>query len=424
MAHHIRLDAGPEVAELPTPGRLSLFSALSIRPFALLWAGQTFSRFGDHIHRVALAWWVLEETGSAAAMGGVLAASAIPELIFVLVGGVAVDRFSRAGILLSSDIARGLIVGVIATLVATDRLELWHVLVASVLQGIAMALFAPAYTAVVPDLVRDEVLPSANSLKGLSRQLTGLAGPAAGGLLVATGGTALAFAIDGITYAIAAVCLVGIVRDPALARPAPATGGMGGAIVEGFRTVRQRPWLWVTIVIAGISNVTLAAPMMAVLPLLVREEFGDSARIYGMLTTLSAVGAVLTAVVLGRMPGYRRRGWLTYGFWIGAALAMATLGLPIPVAIAGATMAIYGAMETGLGLVWLNAIQNFVPRDRLGRVYSIDVLGSLALTPVGLALAGVLADRFGAAPVFLVGGLTSAAIIATGLLHPEVRRLD
>jgi len=103
---------------------------------------------------------------------------------------------------------------------------------------------------------------------------------------------------------------------------------------------------------------------------------------------------------------------------------MATLGLPIPVAVAGVTMAIYGAMETGLGLVWLNAVQSLIPRDRLGRVYSIDALGSAALLPVGLAVAGVLADRFGAAPVFLVGGLTSAVIIVAGLLHPGIRSLD
>ncbi len=409
---------------MPKPRGPGLFTALTIRPFALLWAGQTFSRFGDHVHRIALAWWVLEETGSAAAMGGVLAASAIPELLFLLIGGLAVDRFSRAGILLGTDIARGVVVGVVAALAATDRLELWHVLVAGAIQGIAVALFAPAYIAVVPDLVPDDTLPSANSLRGLSRQLTGLAGPAAGGVLVATGGTAVAFTIDGLTYAIAAACLVGVIRNPALTRPAPSTGGVAGDLVEGFRTVWQRPWLWVTIVIAGISNVTLAAPMAAALPLLVREEFGDSARVYGLLASLSAVGAVGAAVWLGRLPGFRRRGWLTYGFWVGAALAMATLGLPIPVAVAGATMALYGVMETGLGLVWLNAVQSLVPRDRLGRVYSIDALGSAALLPVGFAVVGILADRFGAAPVFLAGGLVSAVIIAAGLLHPGVRGLD
>ena len=241
---------------------------------------------------------------------------------------------------------------------------------------------------------------------------------------MATGGTAVAFAIDGLTYAVAAMCLVGIARDPALARSAPPSTGMVGDVFEGFRTVRQRPWVWLTILIAGVSNVTLAAPMAAALPLLIREEFGDSARVYGLLTSLSAVGAVAAAVWLGRMPGFRRRGPLTYGLWVVAALAMATLGLPIPVAVAGVTMAIYGAMETGLGLVWLNAVQSLIPRDRLGRVYSIDALGSAALLPVGLAVAGVLADRFGAAPVVLVGGLTSAVIIVAGLLHPGIRSLD
>src|SRR5262245_28855282 len=112
---------------------MTYFAALKVRPFAQLWAGQTISRIGDYLYQVALAWWVLERTGSAAIMGTVLICSMAPMLLFVLLGGILVDRLPRARLMLLSDLARGAISISITLLAATERLEVWHIYVASAL---------------------------------------------------------------------------------------------------------------------------------------------------------------------------------------------------------------------------------------------------------------------------------------------------
>jgi len=132
----------------------------------------------------------------------------------------------------------------------------------------------------------------------------------------------------------------------------------------------------------------------------------------------------VAAVVRGRAARLRRRGLLVYGAWIVAALMLLALGLPLPVAAAGVALTIYGAGVSTLGLAWMSTLQDQVPPERLGRVASIDVLGSSALLPLGYGLAGVAADRVGAPVVFLLGGAAGALIIALGLLHPAVRHLD
>src|SRR5215467_6133109 len=132
---------------------MALFESLKHRSFALLWSGQALSRFGDNVYRVALAWWVLQKTGSATVMGTVFVLSYAPMLILALIGGVTVDRFSRVWVMLIADLLRGFLLGMMSVLAFYDRLELWHVFAASVVLGSVEAFFQPAYTAVVPDVI-------------------------------------------------------------------------------------------------------------------------------------------------------------------------------------------------------------------------------------------------------------------------------
>src|SRR5215212_2504662 len=106
---------------------MSLFRALAHRPFALLWAGQTISRVGDFLYEIALAWWVLQKTGSAIAMAGVLIFSFTPMLLFLLIGGVAVDRYPRVKLMLASDLLRSGVSGTVALLAVLGLLEVWHI---------------------------------------------------------------------------------------------------------------------------------------------------------------------------------------------------------------------------------------------------------------------------------------------------------
>jgi len=147
---------------------------------------------------------------------------------------------------------------------------------------------------------------------------------------------------------------------------------------------------------------------------------------YALLNTLSALGSISAAFWLGHFKRLRRRGLLTYGAWLLASLMLLAIGLPIGVAGVCLAFFIQGAALTGLGLSWMNTLQDpeFVPPDLLGRVASIDLLVSSGLLPIGYGLAGIAADQLGASLVFVLGGAISPSVIALGLLHPAIRAVD
>src|SRR5215216_4052576 len=191
---------------------MNVLRSLKHRPFALLWTGQTISRLGDSLYRIALSWWVLEKTGSAVAMGTVLILSQIPLLLFLLIGGVVVDRLPRIRIMFASDVLSGLVITFVALFSWLNLLEIWHIYVASILFGFVEAFFFPAYQAVVPEITPSELLTSANSLNGLSQRVTGIVGPALGAALVAVGGTSLTFGLDALSFFISAICVFPLIR--------------------------------------------------------------------------------------------------------------------------------------------------------------------------------------------------------------------
>ena len=404
--------------------RLSLFASLTSRPFALLWSGQTVSVIGDQLYQIALAWWVLQTTGSAAAMGVVLICSFAPMLLFLLLGGVAVDRFHRVRVMLASDLFRGVLVSLVALLAAQHHLTLWHVYVASVLFGVVDAFFQPAYTAVLPQLTPAEALPSANALTSLSQQLGRIAGPALGAVLVALGGTTTAFAMDGVSFFISAACLAPLLP---LAMPHPddpARGSVLRDIREALGTVGASPWLWLTIVMSALVNVTLGGPYQVALPFLVRTHFHASVGLLGLLYACFALGYVLGDVGLGGRPRLGHRGILMYSGLLGAGLFLLVLGLPVPALVAALAAVLNGVSLEAFSLTWTTTLQQLVPAEQLGRVSSIDLMGSYMLLPVGYWLAGWSTDHWGAATVFVLGGGLTAVLALLGLADPRIRHLD
>src|SRR5215204_1475126 len=200
---------------------MNVLRSLTHRPFAWLWTGQTISRLGDSLYRIALSWWVLEKTGSAVAMGTVLILSQIPMLIFLLIGGVVVDRLPRIRIMFISDILSGLVITFVAVFSWFDLLQIWHIYVASIIFGFVEAFFFPAYQAVIPQITPSEFLTSANSLNGLSQRVTGIVGPALGAALVAAGGTSVTFALDALSFFVSALCVLPLLRSKLDSRQTP-----------------------------------------------------------------------------------------------------------------------------------------------------------------------------------------------------------
>jgi predicted MFS family arabinose efflux permease len=277
-------------------------------------------------------------------------------------------------------------------------------------------------------VVPDEDRPSANSLTMLSGSLTGIAGPALGALIVAAGGTALAFGLDALSFFIAALALLPLLRHrPAAPRPA-AAGGAQASVWEdlrgGLQAVLASPWLWITILIAALSNMALSSAFSTSLPFLVKDAWGMDVKALGAILSAYSAGSVLAALLLGSRKRLRRRGPLAYLTWALCGLMLASFGLQSNLWAALAAGAVMGATLTVGGLIWTNTLQEIVPSHLLGRVSSIDYLGSFALLPVGFALAGWATDLIGPQAVFVIAGGFTALLALLGLLHPAIRGMD
>jgi MFS family permease len=423
-------------------GRVRFVRALRSRPFALLWTGQTVSMLGDGAFSVALAWQVVLLTGSAAAMSAVLVAEAMPRLLFMLVGGVLADRLPRRLLLLVSDAGRALAVGTIAVVGTLGRLQLWHLVALALVFGLADAFFSPAYQSIPPQLVEVEALASANALTAAGRQISQLAGPAIGAACIAVAGPAAAFAFDGATFVFSAFCLVcvhvlRVVRVPIDAGRRPSmVRSMVRDVREGLSYVLRSPWLWVTITIGSLLNIGIT-PFSVVLPKLVRYVYDTGVWLLGATLAVSSVGSLLATIAIGQSRRLHRRGLIAYAGVIVSSLGLAAFGAPPILAILGVRLppesdvvaALAGAALVGAGLgtfsiIWDTVLQELIPIEMLGRVSSLDFLGSYAFAPIGLGLAGVLADRIGAAQVFVAGGALVLVLALLALSVRGIRELD
>lgn len=418
---------------------MNILRSLKHRPFALLWAGQTTSRLGDSLYRIALSWWVLEKTGSAVAMGTVLVFSQIPMLIFLLIGGVVVDRLPRIRVMFAADIISGLVISFVAIFSWFDLLQVWHIYIASMIFGFVEAFFFPAYQAVIPQITPSELLTSANSLNGLSQRVTGIVGPALGAALVAAGGTSLTFGLDALSFFISALCVFPLLRlhldrvqrhgeaSPTEPAPRSAAEALKQGLRDlrgGFRVVMTIPWIWITILIFGFINIMEAGPRAVAMPFLIKDDLGADVGLLGLLGSAASLGFVVGMIWLGQYVRLHRRGLIGYLSVIGTGAALLPFAFQLPIPVLIASMFISGICTSVFALIWTHTLQEMVPVDMLGRVYSIDALGSFVLLPIGFSLSGWATDRLGAPTVFLIGGTATILLACLGLFHPAVQTLD
>lgn len=418
---------------------MNILRSLKHRPFALLWAGQTVSRLGDSLHRIALAWWVLEKTGSAAAMGTVLVLTQIPLLIFLLIGGIVVDRFPRIRIMFLSDVLSGAVVTFIAVFSWMDILEVWHIYIASLVFGFVQAFFFPAYQSIIPQITPPDMLTSANSLNGLSGRITGIVGPSIGAALVVAGGTSLTFALDGLSFFISALFVFPLLRGnvietqsrekaaETLGKPKSMKEAFNQGIIdlrEGFHVIMSVPWIWVTILIYGFVNMAEASPRAVAMPFLIKNNLGADVSLLGIFGSTFSAGFIVGALLLGQFKRLHRRGLMAYLTTLTQGVLLLFFGFKFPIPVLIASMFVYGFSFSVFGLIWNNTLQEMVPHEMLGRVYSIDGLGSFVLMPIGFALAGWATDLIGAPTIFLIGGFSTIALALIGLSHPAIRSLD
>jgi predicted MFS family arabinose efflux permease len=294
--------------------------------------------------------------------------------------------------------------------------------------GIAGAFFGPAYRAIVPEILPRELLPSANGLMTMSLQLADIAGPALGAFVVSKSGSPAAFTIDSLSFVISILCLAPLVRL-ALSPQAPKERkSVLHDFREGVEVVRKSSWLWITIVIASLGNITLSAPLAIALPFLVKNHLhggvGSLGLIYSTISAGAIAGTILGTVWLERTSGLRARGLFAYGLWIAGGLLIVVFGLPVTIYIVAPVAFLVGAAFIVPTIIFMTTLQELIPGKVLGRVMSIVTVGSVALVPVGSGLVGWATDRVGAPNIFILSGILTALLAALALMHPVIRNLD
>ena len=382
-------------------------------PFRWMWAGESVSMLGDRVYGVALAWLVLTVGGSPLTLGSVLIAGAVPGALLLLPAGAVTDRVSPRAVMLASNLARALLVALLAGLAVGGRVQLWHLYAISICFGVADAFFVPAVGSIVPSLVEEEDLGPANALIGVSEQVTMLAGPAAGGVLVAAAGPAGAFLLDGGSFVAGAAGLLPAHRG--VRRPPREPGSLWSEVRAGLRYAWSDRQLRAVLGLAAVSALTYSGVFAVGLPALARHRFSEGAVALGTMGAAWGLGQLvgaLSAAVTG-LP--RRWGLLVIGMTLSAGVAFALIGVLPTLWAASAVLAVTGFGEAYSSDVALPSwIQRRSSPSMLGRVNSLLGLVRQGLAPLSFAAMGALAAldlriAFGVAGAVMVGAAGIAA---------------
>jgi MFS family permease len=411
---------------LDRPGgtaRVGLLLPLREREFRKLWIAMCVSLLGDGAFLVAIAWQVYELSNTPTAMSVVGIAMTVPTILFLLLGGVASDRFERRRIMIGADVLRAAAGATLAWLALTGALEVWHACALAAMYGTGAAFFAPAFDAVVPDIVPSDRLAQANALDQLVRPLVfRMAGPAIGGLLVASGGAGLVFALDSASFIFSAALLCRV-RVEAQPKPGRARS-VARDLAEGWRFVRRRAWLWATFASAAVAYLCFMGPVEVLLPYLVKNDLEGSARDLGMVFAAGGIGSVSCAIAMGQSDIPRRSITFIYACWTLATLAVAGYGLSSSMWQLMLAALAFNALETAGTIVWATLKQRHVPRGMLGRVSSIDWLISIGLLPLSFALTGPVAAAIGTRGTLVAAGIVGAAATAAAFFVPGLRAVE
>jgi MFS family permease len=406
--------------------RLHIFKPLRQRDFALLWVGMTVSLVGDGIYFVAIPFQVFALSNAPTALAAVGAAFSIPQVVFLVVGGVVTDRFDRRKVLLASDLTRGVAIGVIGFLSITENLTLTQVFVLAAIYGAGEAFFMPAFGAIVPDVVPDDLLVQANSLDQFVRPVAfRLIGPLVAGLIIATPfGVGGALVLDAWTFVFSAGAVF-LMRPLAARGP----GDVGKASVlqelrEGLRFVRSKRWLWGGFLASALGLLAFYGPWQVLVPFVIRNELGGDAGDFGLVLAAGGAGSIAISALIGQRGIGRRPLLFVFGAWSLCTLLLAAF------AIAGTTWQamVVGffllALLTGGQIVWGTLLHKHVPRELLGRVSSLDWLVSTSLIPVSFALAGPLGESLGAETTLVGAAVLGAVAMWLCLVIPGILRTN
>lgn len=402
--------------------RVGILRPLRVRDFAFLWTGLTVSFIGDGVYIIAIAWQTYDLSNSPSALAAVGIAWSLPQIALLLISGVLSDRLDRRHLMIAGDVIRGCAVATIGIMSIAGTLTIPWLLVFVVVFGVGQALFGPAFSSIVPQIVPEDLLVEANALDQFVRPVTWtLIGPLLGGALIANVGTGWAFVTDAATFAFSAL-MIGLMRSRPERPTADERTSPWADLKEGLRYVRSKPWLWVAMLTGTVSLLATWGPWEVLVPYVVRNDLGGSAAALGLVFGAGGIGSVTVALVIGqrgRLP--RRALTVLYLTWSLGMLMTAGFGLVSEVWQAMAVAFVSESSITALIVIWFTLLQRLVPSHLLGRVSSLDWLISIAGLPLSFAVVGPAAEAFGVDATLIAAGIIGAAVTIAFMFYPGAR---
>jgi hypothetical protein len=404
------------------------------RNFSLLWIGEGVSVLGDHFYMIALPWLVLQLSGDSMAMGTVLALSAVPRALLMLVGGALTDRFSPRALMLASNAARFVLVSLLTGLVLAGRVEMWMLYTFAVLFGIADAFFYPAQSSMTPQLVKKDSLQVANSLIHGTMMLAMLAGPVLAGVLIASlgdghsesasmQGIAAALGLDALTFLISLITLLLIRMEHVTFNEAEEN------VLESIRSGLNFVWNDIPLrafffVVASVTFF-FNGPFNIGVPILADTRFPEGAVAYGTILSTWGAGSLVGMALAGMLPrpNPKRMGAVLLGLVSLMGMGLALLGVSTSMIFAAVIGLVLGSLNGYINVFFTTWVQRRAPQAFLGRLMSLLMFASTGLFPVSMALSGAASHADITLLLTVSGGIVALlGILMT--LNPSVRAME
>lgn len=386
------------------------------RSFLFFFIGRTVDLAGSAMTPVVLALAVLQATDSVSHTGLVLAANVLPTLILMLIGGALADRLPRGRILTVTCTLSAVTQLAMAAVLWAQSFNLVFMTVLAAISGMIGAFSSPALRGIVPDLVAEEDIQSANAALATSKNAAKILGPTVAGVLVAFIGGGWALVIDAATFVIAAIFFS---RLPGFTAPGRRSG-LAADIQDGLKAFSKMRWVWTLSLSYALINLLVIGPWQVLGPAIVRLD--HSVAIWGLILSVRAAGLLISSLILLKL---RFKNPLVAGLTLGAltGLPLLALGMSLPITILFATAFISSFGMAAAGVTYDSALQSRVPRQELSRVASIDDLLSFATVPLSQALVGPVAGFVGAQELLLFCGVGVIALHLLPLLVRDVRHV-
>lgn len=393
---------------------LRTFSALGYRDYRLVWIGAFTSTTGTWMQTLAQAWVVYSMTGSALLLGVDAFLSTGPMLIFSLFGGVVADRVERRKIMLASQYLQMTFAFVLALLLWTHTVQIWHIFLLSFLTGSAQSFSGPAYASLLPLLVRREDMPNAIAMNSMQFNLARVIGPVLGGLALTAWGASACFALNGLSF-IAVIIAYMMIKSPVV-RGSGERKGIMAEMRQGFAFVVSRRTL-LLLTFLSFAGTFLGMPIVTFLPVVAKMVFSSGAGAYTFLLTAYGVGSVIGALFVAATGHMQRKGKVALLLQLGFAALLIAFAISrnfhASLAIAfGAGICIVGVISLYSSLVQLATADNM-----RGRVMSIFMLAFRGGMPLGNLLAGWIAERWSITTALGINGVLLAIVALVFVLR-------